>query len=84
MQVNDVHSKLNAVDVAEVVAVDSLDAIRAALAGSDLPVAIAGGRHSMGGQQFCAAGLLLNTRPLDRVLEFDNERGVIEVEAGMQ
>jgi FAD/FMN-containing dehydrogenase len=84
MQVNDVHSKLNAVDVAEVVAVDSLDAIRAALADSDLPVAIAGGRHAMGGQQFCAAGLLLDTRPLDRVLEFDDERGVIEVEAGMQ
>jgi FAD/FMN-containing dehydrogenase len=84
MHVNDVHSKLNAVDVAEVVAVDSLDAIRAALAGSDLPVAIAGGRHAMGGQQFCAAGLLLDTRPLDRILEFDDERGVIEVEAGMQ
>ena len=84
MQVNDVHSKLNSVDVAEVVAVESLDAIRAALAGSDLPVAIAGGRHAMGGQQFCAAGLLLDTRPLDRVLEFDDERGVIEVEAGMQ
>jgi FAD/FMN-containing dehydrogenase len=84
VQVNDVHSKLNAADVAEVVAVESLDDIRAAVAGSQLPVAIAGGRHAMGGQQFCAGGLLLDTRPLARVLEFDRERGVIEVEAGLQ
>lgn len=84
MQVNDVHSKLNAADVAEVVAVESLEEIRAALAGSALPVAIAGGRHAMGGQQFCAGGLLLDTRPLARVIEFDREQGVIDVEAGLQ
>jgi FAD/FMN-containing dehydrogenase len=82
--VNDVHSKLNASEVREIVPVDSLSAIQAALAGSELPVAVAGGRHAMGGQQFCAGGLLLDTRPLSRVLEFDRERGVIEVEAGMQ
>ena len=28
------------------------------------PVSIAGGRHAMGGQQFCSGGVLLDTRPL--------------------
>ena len=86
-RVNDIHSKLNDSLVADVVAVDSLDAIRAALERAErerVPVATAGGRHAMGGQQFCAGGLLLDTRPLARVLAFDGERGTIEVEAGMQ
>ena len=38
----------------------------------------------MGGQQFCSGGLLLDTRPLERVLAFDRERGTIELEAGIQ
>ena len=86
-RVNDIHSKLNESVVADVVAVDSLEAIRSALQRSErerLPVAIAGGRHAMGGQQFCAGGILLDTRPLARVRAFDAERGTIEVEAGMQ
>jgi len=85
--VNDIHSELNETVVEEVVALDSLDSIQAAVraAGeSGAPVAIAGGRHAMGGQQFCAGGRLLDTRGLDRVLDFDRERGVIEVEAGLQ
>jgi FAD/FMN-containing dehydrogenase len=85
--VNDIHSQLNASEVAEIAGVGSLDAIRAALARArdeELPVSIAGGRHAMGGQQFCAGGLLLDTRPLDRVLELDTERGRVTVEAGVQ
>jgi len=77
MRVNDVHSQLNESELAKVVAVDSLDAIRAAVAGTDLPVAIAGGRHAMGGQQFCAGGLLLDTTPLTRVLDFDRKTGLL-------
>lgn len=38
----------------------------------------------MGGQQFCAGGVLLDTRRLARVLAFDREAGLIEVEAGIQ
>lgn len=86
-RVNDIHSELNPTDVAEVVAVDSLDVIRQAVvrAGeANQPVAIAGGRHAMGGQQFRSGGVLLDTRPLDRVLELDTDRGVVEVEAGIQ
>jgi FAD/FMN-containing dehydrogenase len=85
--VNDIHSELNETVVEDVIALDSLDSIQNAVRGaadSGTPVAIAGGRHAMGGQQFCAGGLLLDTRGLDQVLDFDRERGVIEVEAGLQ
>ena len=85
--VNDVHSQLNETVVAEVVPADSLEAISRAIARArerQLPVAVSGGRHAMGGQQFCSGGLLLDTRPLERVLSFDRERGTIDVEAGIQ
>jgi FAD/FMN-containing dehydrogenase len=85
--VNDIQSRLNETVVEEIVAVDSVDAIAKAItrAGEQgQPIAIAGGRHAMGGQQFCANGLLVDTRDLARVLGFDDERGLIEVEAGIQ
>lgn len=47
-------------------------------------VSIAGGRHSMGGQQFGARTVLIDTRGLDRVLDFDRERGWVTVEGGIQ
>ncbi|MFO7543625.1 MAG: FAD-binding oxidoreductase [Thiobacillus sp.] len=85
--VNDIHSELNASEVVEVIPVDSLQAIRAGIARAaalGIPVAVAGGRYAMGGQQFCAGGLVLDTISLDRVLAFDAGRGLIEVEAGIQ
>jgi FAD/FMN-containing dehydrogenase len=86
-RVNDVHSRLNGTTVGEVVYVDSLEAIQKAIAGSRAagsPVAICGGRHAMGGQQFCSGGLLLDTTRLSRVLALDPEAGTAEVEAGIQ
>jgi hypothetical protein len=38
---------------------------------SRTPVAIAGGRHAMGGQQFVAGGLFVDTRSLNRIVCFD-------------
>jgi FAD/FMN-containing dehydrogenase len=87
MIVNDVHSRLNPTEVAEVVEVASLDELAAAVrrAGSaGRAVCAAGGRHAMGGQQFVTGGTVLDTRPLNRVLAFDAERGLVEVEAGIQ
>jgi FAD/FMN-containing dehydrogenase len=85
--VNDVHSRLNATTVDDVAAVRSLEEIVRTLRMSRAAgraVSIAGGRHSMGGQQFCSGGTLLDTRRLDRVLSLDLARATIEVEAGMQ
>ena len=85
--VNDVHSRLNETEVDAVVPVDSLESIGAALdlaRSTRRPVAIAGGRHAMGGQQFCSGGVVLDTRPMSRALSIDEERGLVEVEAGIQ
>lgn len=87
MLVNDVHSRLNETAVDEIVEVASLAEIGTALdraRRAEKPVSIAGGRHAMGGQQFCAGGVLLDTRPLSRVVSLDSGRGLVEVEAGMQ
>jgi FAD/FMN-containing dehydrogenase len=81
--VNDVHSQLNETSVREIVEVGSLDDVTSALdraSRAGTPVSIAGGRHAMGGQQFCSDGLLLDTRSLDRILSLDEER-LVEVEA---
>jgi FAD/FMN-containing dehydrogenase len=85
--VNDVHSRLNETEVDAVVPVDSLESIGTALdhaSSSRRRVSIAGGRHAMGGQQFCAGGLVLDTRPMSRVLSIDEEKGLVEVETGIQ
>lgn len=84
---NDIHSRLNASEAVEVVPVDSLQSICNGLARArelGLPVAIAGGHCAMGGQQFCDGGLVFDTSKLDRVLRLDTERGMVEVEAGIQ
>jgi FAD/FMN-containing dehydrogenase len=85
--VNDIHSQLNRSTVHEVVEVDSVEAVQGAVIrahAENLPVCIAGGRHAMGGQQFCSGGLLIDTRGLGDILDFDSEQGRITVEAGIQ
>ena len=85
--VNDVHSRLNETTVEEVVPVDSPVSLGAALErarAAGRPVSIAGGRHAMGGHQFCAGGIVLDTRPLSGVVSIDDGRGLVEVEAGIQ
>lgn len=85
--VNDLHSRLNETRVARVVAPRTLDAVRDALGAAgreQRAICIAGGRHSMGAQAFATDGVLVDIRELDRVLAFDTERGLIEVESGMQ
>ena len=85
--VNDLHSQLNSTRVNRIVEPDSLDAARGAIAAARRerrPVCIAGGRHAMGSQAFATDGVLVDIRRLDRVLAFDMERGLIEIESGMQ
>ena len=85
--VNDVHSQLNPTWVSRVVAADSVVHVQetvAAAAREGRAVCIAGGRHAMGGQQFSAGAVLLDMRPLDRIVAFDADRGIVEAEAGIQ
>jgi FAD/FMN-containing dehydrogenase len=85
--VNDIHSQLNPTRVDRVVAVESEEALAAALAAARAegkPVSVAGGRHAMGGQQFADGAVLVDTRPMRRIIALDVERGVVEAEAGIE
>jgi FAD/FMN-containing dehydrogenase len=84
---NDVHSQLNWTRAREVhtphAAQDLQTAVRSARE-RRLKISCAGGRHAMGGQQFGSGNLHLDLCDMNRVLSFDRERGILEVEAGMQ
>ena len=85
-RVNDVHSRLNATEVADVVRVDSVAALQQAIAMAareEMSVSICGGRHAMGGQQFGRGCLLVDTTALNRVIDYDTDRGLVTVEAGI-
>jgi FAD/FMN-containing dehydrogenase len=85
--VNDIHSGLNATRVNRIVEPESVDAVRNVIGAARRErraVCIAGGRHAMGAQAFATDGVLIDIRKLNRVLAFNAERGLIEIESGMQ
>jgi FAD/FMN-containing dehydrogenase len=87
IEVNDVHSELNLTRVARIAQPQSLEQLRAAILtarAEGLAVSISGGRHSMGGQQFGAGTVLLDTRGLNRIIAFDPADRIVEVEAGIE
>jgi FAD/FMN-containing dehydrogenase len=84
--VNDIHSQLNATRVRRIVEINSTASLTSAVrqaANDRSPIAIAGGRHAMGGQQFISDATLLDMRPFSKVLAFDAAAGTVEVEAGI-
>jgi FAD/FMN-containing dehydrogenase len=85
MLINDQQSRLNATQVAAILRPTDIESVRSLLAGavrSGKAVSIAGGRHSMGGQQFGRGMLLIDTEGLDRLLDLDEQRGLATFEAG--
>ncbi len=85
--VNDVHSRLNPTMVSAIAHVDTLESLRRAVrtaAGAGKALSVCGGRHAGGGQQFGRDTVLIDTTRLHRVLGFDTEQGLIEVESGIQ
>ncbi len=83
--VNDTHSGLNRTAISRVLEPRTVEDVARAVRRSrseGQPLAIAGGRHAMGGQQFLSGGTLLDMRRLNGVRGFDEERGLLEVEAG--
>ena len=78
---------MNQAAVAEIVWPRSIAEIRAAIdraAVDGRTVSICGGRHAMGGQQFGAGAISLDTSSMDRVLQPGLIAGEIEVKSGMQ
>ena len=84
--VNDIHSKLNDTTVSEILrprtVADVSDAVRQTRE-SVGSMAIAGGCHSMGGQQFLTGGTLLDMRSMSRIVGIDLDRGIVDVEGGI-
>jgi FAD/FMN-containing dehydrogenase len=85
--VNDLHSQLNATRVAQIVKPPTASALADAVgeaARAGRAVSIAGGRHAMGGQQFGEDNILIDTRDLNHVIDFDTDAGTVTVEGGIQ
>jgi FAD/FMN-containing dehydrogenase len=85
--VNDIHSQLNRTRVRQLLRPgtrEELAGIVRSASQKDLAISVSGCRHSMGGQQFAKDSVCIDTRSLDRVISFDQERGLVEVEAGIQ
>lgn len=87
MVLNDIHSQLNPTRVSRLVRPADLGQLEGAIRDASRQgkaLSVSGGRHSMGGQQFGTDTIHLDMRRMQRVLGFDRDRGLIEVEAGIQ
>ena len=87
VELNDIQSRLNATRVNRVVRPASLDDVQRAIREArreGRAISVAGGRHAMGGQQFGSDALHLDLTRFSRVLNFDAEHGLIEVQGGIE
>jgi FAD/FMN-containing dehydrogenase len=87
VEVNDIHSQLNATRVRQIVqpaTVDDVAAVVRRAASEGSAVSLCGSRHAMGGQQFGRDTTLIDLRSLARIRRFDSTRGLVEVEAGVE
>ena len=85
--VNDIHSQLNSTRVNRIIKPLSYDDLRSTIISAkaqNRAISIAGGRHAMGGQQFGADTILLDMTGMNRVLNLDADRGIVEAEAGIE
>src|ERR1700732_2088540 len=85
--VNDIHSQLNSTRVRGISQPRSLEDVQSIVRTARKHrkvISVAGGRHAMGGQQFGSDTLLIDIRRLNRVLHLDRQRGILEVESGIE
>ena len=83
---NDIHSRLNACVPALYRRPRSVRDLFETLSQAQrrgLCVSVAGGRHAMGGQQFRSGGCVIDMRGINRILDFNQETGLITVESGI-
>ena len=85
-EVNDAQSRLNPTHVKSILSPCSEEEVRKAIqtaAEAGDSISMAGGRHSMGRQQFGTGTVHLDLRGMDRIVAFDRRNGLIEVEGGI-
>ncbi len=84
--VSDTHSRLNNVEHQKVISVkrshDLVDALQQAQS-KNTSVIVAGGRHSMGGQQLVQDGILIDSRNFNKIIAFDQVNGTVDVQPGI-
>ena len=83
--VNDIHSQLNRTRVDRILRPKSVKELQATVLtakSAKKPLSIAAGRHAMGGQQFGTDMILVHITGLDQIISFDQQRGLVEVQAG--
>lgn len=84
---NDAQSQLNRTRVHRVEKPNRLDELSTAVREArktGRAISVSGGRHSMGAQQFGTDNLHLDVTGLNRIVDFDKEKGLVTVEAGIQ
>lgn len=84
-KVNDIHSELSQTTVSSVIRPRNAAEVRGiiqSVAASGQSLSIAGARHSMGGQQFLADSVLVDTSRLSQIHELDSTKGIVRVQAG--
>ncbi len=84
--VNDIQSQLNRTQVHSIVIPRSEGEILEALKRAeqlDLAISVAGGQHSMGGQQFGTGTILLDLREFNAIVDFDREQGLLTMQSGL-
>ena len=83
--VNDTHTQLNPTYVDQIVYPNTVETVQDIIHKSTRngnKICIAGARHAMGAQQFATDAILIDTTTLSKVLKFNKEKGIIEVEGG--
>lgn len=87
LDVNDVHSKLNATTLKAIESPTSLEeavGVVRRCAREKESLCISGSRHAMGGQQFAKGATMIDTRGMSQVMDLDTREGLVQVEAGVE
>ena len=87
IELNDVHSQLNATLHYAVITPKSVEDIQHAVRDAKAKgqfISISGGKHSMGGQQFGKGTINLSMSSFNQVISLDAEKGIVEVQSGIQ
>lgn len=85
--VNDIHSQLNATTVSRIIKPLTTSDLRQTILTARAErrsISVAGGRHSMGGQQFGTGTIFVDMTGMNRVINLDSDKGIVEVEAGIE
>src|SRR5687768_12026907 len=87
VELNDVHSQMNATKHSAVISPKSVEEIQHAIQNAKSKrrfISISGGKHSMGGQQFGIGTINLSMSSFNQVIGLDAEKGIVEVQSGVQ